>query len=66
MDIDAIMTLVEAKRSECEDYTWTLREDPGFFEEIALSRSEHRQESVADETGQQLLSKARSPSGTGS
>jgi hypothetical protein len=53
MDFDPLLTLVEAKRSECEDNMWTLREDPSYFAEMAVSRAEHRQESVLDVHGQE-------------
>jgi hypothetical protein len=53
MDFDALLTLIEAKRSECEDNMWALREDPGYFAEMAVSRAEHRQESVLDIEGKE-------------
>jgi hypothetical protein len=53
MDFDALLTLIEAKRSECEDNMWALREDPGYFAEMAISRAEHRQESVLDVHGKE-------------
>jgi hypothetical protein len=53
MDFEALLTLTEAKRNECEDNMWALREDPGYFAEMALSRAEHRQESVLDVNGQE-------------
>lgn len=53
MDFDKLLLLIEAKRSECENHMWTLREDPGYFFETATSRGEHRQESVYDDRGEQ-------------
>jgi hypothetical protein len=53
MDFDALLNLIEAKRSECEDNMWALREDPGYFAEMAVSRAEHRQESVLDIEGKE-------------
>ncbi|KAI8932983.1 hypothetical protein NX059_010451 [Plenodomus lindquistii] len=51
MEFDALLNLVEAKRSESEDHMWALREDPGYFLETAISHGEHRQESVLDKHG---------------
>lgn len=48
MDFDALRDLVEAKRGDCEDHIWALREDPGYLLETAISRCDHRQESVLD------------------
>jgi hypothetical protein len=53
MDFEALLTLIEAKCSECEDNMWALREDPSYFAEMAISRAEHRQESVLDVHGQE-------------
>jgi hypothetical protein len=53
MDFDPLLILVESKRSECEDNMWALREDPSYFAEMAVSRAEHRQESVLDVHGQE-------------
>lgn len=53
MDFEALLTLIEAKRSECEDNMWALREDPSYFAEMAISRAEHRQESVLDIHGKE-------------
>ena len=48
MDFDALLTLTEANRGECEDNIWALRTDPGYFSEMVISRAEDRQESVLD------------------
>ncbi|KAF2844086.1 hypothetical protein T440DRAFT_356248, partial [Plenodomus tracheiphilus IPT5] len=53
MDFDALLSIVEAKRSECEDAMWSLRENPGYFAEMAMSRAEHKQESVLDLNGKE-------------
>jgi len=53
LDLDALLTLTEAKRSECEDNMWALRESPGYFVGMAISRAEHRRESVLDVHGKE-------------
>ena len=50
-DFQHLQRLVEARRAEAEDYIWTIREDPGFFQEAVNDWAEHRQEVLRNKNG---------------
>ncbi|KAI4150585.1 MAG: hypothetical protein L6R39_002233 [Caloplaca ligustica] len=50
-DIARLRTFVVARRNEAEDHIWSLREDPSYFQDAALSWSEHRQEKILTASG---------------
>lgn len=50
-DISRLQSLVFAKRAECEDEIWALREDPVHFKETVWDWSEHRREQIHLEDG---------------
>ena len=50
-DFQHLQRLVEARRAEAEDYIWTIREDPGFFQEAVNDWAEHRQEVLRNRSG---------------
>ena len=50
-DFSRLMALVNAKRAEAEDYVWSLREDPRYFQEMVIDYSEHRGENLLTENG---------------
>ena len=39
-----IASIMGAKRDACEDQLWQIREDPSYFERVALDQYEHREE----------------------
>jgi hypothetical protein len=43
--------LVNAKRAEAEDHIWSLREDPGYFQEFVGAWSDHLLEHLPDING---------------
>jgi hypothetical protein len=43
-DFEHLQRLVDARRAEAEDYIWTVREDPGFFQEAVNDFAQHRHE----------------------
>jgi len=51
-DFARLQRLVDAKRAEAEDHIWTIREDPGFFQEAVNGWAEHRQEVLRNKRGQ--------------
>ena len=50
-DFPRLQRLVNARRAEAEDHIWTLREDPGFFQEAVNDWAEHRQEVLRNKSG---------------
>ncbi|KAG8525269.1 uncharacterized protein KY384_008913 [Bacidia gigantensis] len=50
-DLSRIDIFVVARLAEAEDHIWSLREDPLYFHEAALQRSEHRLERIKDKSG---------------
>ena len=50
-DFSGIRSLVMAKRAEAEDHIWSLREDPGYFQDAVSEWSEHRGERLLDLNG---------------
>lgn len=50
-DIVRVRVLVNAKRLELEDHIWSLREDPGYFQDFVGEWSEHRPERVLNANG---------------
>lgn len=50
-DFLRLQRLINAKRAEAEDRIWSLREDPGYFQEVVNDRSEHRQEILLSSDG---------------
>ncbi|KAL8788644.1 MAG: hypothetical protein Q9213_001572 [Squamulea squamosa] len=50
-DIGRLHTYVVARRNEAEDHIWSLREDPSYFHDVVLERSEHRQEKILTASG---------------
>jgi len=51
LDLERLHSLISARRSAAEDHVWALREDPGYFAEVAQDVSEHRQETLLDING---------------
>ena len=50
-DFSGIRSLVIAKRAEAEDHIWSLREDPGYFQDAVSEWGEHRWENLLDLNG---------------
>ena len=50
-DFPRLQRLVNARRAEAEDHIWTLREDPGFFQETVNNWAQHRQEVLRNKNG---------------
>ena len=50
-DFPRIQSLVDAKFSEAEDHIWSLREDPGYFQDVLREWGEHRHEQLQDSNG---------------
>ncbi|KAL9018873.1 MAG: hypothetical protein Q9185_003844 [Variospora sp. 1 TL-2023] len=50
-DIGCLRPLIGARRNEAEDFIWSLREDPSFFQQVVLEWSEHRQEKLLTARG---------------
>lgn len=51
LDLDRIVSLLAAQRSETADHLRSLREDPGYFHRHAKEVSEHRLEMLVDTNG---------------
>lgn len=51
LDLDRIVSLLAAKRSEAADHLRSLREDPGYFHRHVKEVSEHRLEMLVDFNG---------------
>ncbi|KIW99134.1 uncharacterized protein Z519_00797 [Cladophialophora bantiana CBS 173.52] len=51
LDLSRVSSLLSAITIAKEDHLWSLREDPGYFQQCLLDRSEHRLEMVADAQG---------------
>ncbi|KAJ2984130.1 hypothetical protein NQ176_g179 [Zarea fungicola] len=51
IDIDRVEALLRAKRSAAEDHVWSLREDPGYFEQHLRELKEHKAEMIKDRLG---------------
>lgn len=51
MDIDRVEALLRAKRTAAEDHIWSLREDPGYFEQHMRELKEHKGEMIKDRLG---------------
>ena len=47
-DLARVRLLVNAKRLESEDHIWSMREDPGYFQDYISEWSEHRPERSID------------------
>ena len=50
-DFQHLQRLVDSKRAEAEDDIWTIRQDPGFFQESVNNWAEHCQESLRNRRG---------------
>ena len=50
-DFLRLQSLVNAKRAEAEDHIWSLREDPGYFQEFVSNWSDHLIENLLDING---------------
>lgn len=50
-DFNQLADLLAARHSAAQDHIWALREDPGYFENIALQWGKHRPESIHDALG---------------
>jgi hypothetical protein len=50
-DFQHLQRLVDARRAEAEDYVWTVREDPEFFQEAVIDFSQHRHEVLRNRSG---------------
>lgn len=50
-DISRLQSLIHAKRAEAEDHIWSLREDPGYFQEYVSNWSDHLIENLLDIKG---------------
>jgi hypothetical protein len=50
-DFQHLQRLVDARRAEAEDYIWTIREAPGFFQEAVNDWAEHRHEVLRNRSG---------------
>jgi hypothetical protein len=46
-----LRVLINAKRLESEDHIWSLREDPGYFQDVVQELSEHRPERALNANG---------------
>ena len=46
-----LQSLVNGKRAEAEDHIWSLREDPGYFQEFVSNLSDHLIENLTDVNG---------------
>lgn len=51
LDLDRIVSLLDAKRSQAADHLRSLREDPGYFHRHTNEVSEHRLEMLVDKNG---------------
>lgn len=50
-DFSRLQRLVIAKRQEAEHHIWSLREDPGYFQDFVYNCSEHRPEQILSING---------------
>jgi hypothetical protein len=50
-DFQHLQHLVDARRAEAEDYIWTLREDPGFFQDVVNDHGQHHHEALTNKNG---------------
>jgi len=48
LDLGYLRELIAARRSAAEDHFWSIREDPGYFENAILEMKDHRQEALLD------------------
>ncbi|KAH7012268.1 uncharacterized protein B0I36DRAFT_400351 [Microdochium trichocladiopsis] len=51
LNMDRIVSLLEARASAAEDHVWALREDPAYFVQYQAEMKEHRQELIKDTRG---------------
>jgi hypothetical protein len=51
LDLDRIVSLLAAKRSQAADHLRSIREDPGYFHRYFNEVSEHRLEMLVDKNG---------------
>ncbi|KAJ1329832.1 hypothetical protein MN608_06568 [Microdochium nivale] len=51
LNMDRIVSLLEARASAAEDHVWALREDPAYFAQYQAEMKEHRQEMIKDTRG---------------
>lgn len=51
LDISRISSLLSAVAVDKEDHLWSLREDPGYFDQSVLDYADHRAEMVLDTLG---------------
>jgi hypothetical protein len=61
LDLDSMLSLLQAQADQAADHVWLLRDDPSYFADEILDIQEHRQEMMKDITGapHPVLSKAR-------
>ena len=50
-DFARVQALFDAKSAEAEDHIWSLREDPGYFQDVVRELGEHRYEHLHDVNG---------------
>ncbi|KAA8915203.1 hypothetical protein TRICI_002560 [Trichomonascus ciferrii] len=51
LDVEQLKKLVEAQRAVALDHVWSMREDPGYFNNVLMEMMEHRQELILDASG---------------
>lgn len=51
LDVEQLKKLVEAHRAVALDHVWSMREDPGYFNNVLMEMMEHRQELILDASG---------------
>ena len=51
LDFQRLRAIIAANFSAAKDHLWALREDPGYFANIARDSSEHRMEVLRDDHG---------------
>jgi hypothetical protein len=54
-DPSRLQYLINAKIAEAEDHLWSLREDPGYFQDIAQQFSENQYDNMVNENGKPEL-----------
>ncbi|MCJ1283552.1 hypothetical protein MMC26_002882 [Xylographa opegraphella] len=52
-DFKRLQAIIAANLSAAKDHLWALREDPGYFANVAFDSSEHRMEVLRDDHGKQ-------------
>ncbi|KAI1608645.1 hypothetical protein EDD36DRAFT_468962 [Exophiala viscosa] len=51
LDTNQLLQLIGAKRAAAEDHAWSIKEDPGYFLQVLLSRAKHRPENLREWKG---------------